>query len=125
MFARDDKSGPKCGTSAASDPLRIKKRGLMFEQGTYVIVRAYQAGVVAGEFQSIDGSQVVLKNARRIYYWDGAATLHGLAIYGPSKPQNCKFPGKVDKVAILDACEVIECSAKGRKAIEAVPEWKQ
>jgi hypothetical protein len=97
----------------------------MFEVGTYVIVRASQAGVVAGEFQSIEGSKVVLKNARRIYYWDGAATLHGLAIHGPSKPQNCKFPGKVDKVAILDACEVIECSPKGREAIEAVPEWKQ
>ncbi len=94
------------------------------KKNTYVIVRATRAGVNAGELVSIDGTQVVLRNARKIWYWDGAASLHGLALHGPSKPENCKFPGVVPEVVILDACEIIDAT-KGRTAIEAVPEWRR
>ena len=58
----------------------------------YVIVRTYSAGVFAGNLESRNGREVVLRSARRIWYWDGAATLSQLAMEGTSKPENCKFP---------------------------------
>ena len=39
----------------------------------YVMVRTYSAGVFAGELVSRKGQEVILKNARRIWYWAGAA----------------------------------------------------
>ena len=41
------------------------------EKMKYVIVRTYSAGVFAGELESRNGQEVVLRNARRIYYWSG------------------------------------------------------
>jgi len=41
----------------------------------YVLVRTQSAGVFAGELESRNGQEVVLLNARRIWYWDGAASL--------------------------------------------------
>lgn len=58
----------------------------------YVIVRTYSAGVFAGELESRTGQEVVLRNARRIWYWSGAASLSQLAMEGTKDPANCKFP---------------------------------
>ena len=66
----------------------------------YVIVRTYSAGVFAGELESKNGQEVVLRNARRIWYWSGAASLSQLAMEGTSDPMNCKFPCEVDKVEL-------------------------
>ena len=63
--------------------------------GKYCMVRTYSAGVFAGTLKSRDGKEVVLNDARRIWFWDGAASLSQLATEGTTKPQNCKFPGPV------------------------------
>lgn len=89
----------------------------------YAIVRTYSAGVFAGYIEEENGEEVALKNARRIWYWDGAATLSELANEGTSKPQNCKFPAAVPEVRIKNAIEVIPASEKARKSIEAVKVW--
>lgn len=91
----------------------------------HVIVRTYSAGVFAGYLQSRNGQEVVLRNARRIYYWDGAATLSQLATDGTSKPSKCKFPCAVDKVELLQAIEIIPTTEKARKSIESVAVWKE
>lgn len=91
----------------------------------YVIVRTYSAGVFAGELESRKGQEVVMRNARRIWYWDGAASLSQLANEGTSKPQNCKFPAPVDRVELLQAIEILDVTPAARKNIEAVPVWKQ
>lgn len=52
----------------------------------YVIVRTYSAGVFAGNLKSRNGKEVVLTNARRLWYWAGAASLSQLAVNGTSKP---------------------------------------
>ena len=61
----------------------------------YVIVRTRSAGVHAGELISHNKKGVELKNARRLWYWDGAASLSQLAMEGVSRPENCKFPEPV------------------------------
>ena len=88
-----------------------------------MIVRTYSAGVFAGELESRNGREVVLRNARRIWYWDGAASLSELAMRGTSKPRQCKFPMAVDRVELLEAIEIIDVTAEARQSIEGVPVW--
>lgn len=90
-----------------------------------VIVRTYSAGVFMGELQSRKGQEVVLTNARRLWYWDGAASLSQLSMEGTSKPQNCKFPCSVDRVELLQAVEILNVTPKAKGSIDAVPVWKQ
>ncbi len=89
----------------------------------YVIVRGDRSASFAGELQSQDGQVVVLTNARRLWYWAGANTLSELALRGPNKPGECKFPAAVPKVTILDAIEIIPCTVAAVRAIADVPAW--
>ena len=91
----------------------------------YVIVRTYSAGVFAGEIESRKGQEVVLLNARRLWYWDGAASLSQLAMEGTSKPGNCKFPCEVDRVELLQAIEILDVTAKAKESIKGVKPWQQ
>ena len=91
----------------------------------YVICRTYSAGVFAGYLESRNGKEVVMRQARRIWYWDGAASLSQLAVDGTSKPENCKFPCVVDKVELTEAIEIIECTADAQASIKGVPLWKK
>ena len=93
--------------------------------GKKVLVRGDRSGVEFGELVSQNGSEVTLKNARRIWYWDGAASLSQLAKDGTSKPSNCKFTVFVDSITILDAIEIIPCTDKAIKSIEEVGVWKR
>lgn len=93
--------------------------------GKYCIVRTYSAGVFAGVLKSKEGKEVVLTDARRIWYWDGAASLSQLAFDGTSKPANCKFPISVPEVLLTEAIEIIPTTDKARRSIEAVPVWAQ
>ena len=90
----------------------------------YVIVRTYSAGVFAGELERREGREVVLRNARRLWSWDGAASLSQLALEGTSKPQKCKFPAAVPRVELLEAIEILDVTEAGRASIEEVPVWR-
>lgn len=91
----------------------------------YVIVRTYSAGVFAGYLESRTGKEVVMRNARRIWYWDGAASLSQLAMEGTSKPENCKFPCEVDRVELFEAIEILDCTKKAKESIKSVKIWKE
>ena len=90
----------------------------------YVIVRTYSAGVFAGELESRNGKEVVMRNARRLWYWRGAASLSQLAMEGTSNPHGCKFPCPVDRVELTEAIEILDVTEAARKSIEGVPVWK-
>lgn len=89
----------------------------------YVIVRTYKAGCHAGTLVRREGAEVELDNARRLYYWAGAASLSELAQRGPSLPDKCLFPVPVDKVILLDAEEILSVTETAKKNIESVPLW--
>jgi len=91
----------------------------------YVIVRTYSAGVFAGTLQRRSGTEVILTNARRIWEWDGAASLSQLAEEGSSKPQNCKFPCEVKEVLLLGVIEILKVSKSAEENIKSVPIWKK
>lgn len=89
----------------------------------YVIVRTYSAGVFAGFIKSRKGQEVVLENARRLWYWSGAASLSQLAMEGVKNPGNCKFPVEIKEVELLQAIEIIPCTEKAKKSIAEVSVW--
>lgn len=93
-------------------------------EGKYFIVRTRSAGVFAGEIVRRDGNEIVMANARRIWYWDGAATLSELAMRGTKKPQNCKFPCEVKEVLLMEVIEILTCTDEAKDSIKSVPEWK-
>lgn len=88
------------------------------------MVRTNTAGVFAGVLLSRKGSEVFLKNARRIYYWTGAATLSQLSQDGTSSPETCKFPEAVPEILLLGVIEIIPMTNKAVASIEAVKIWK-
>jgi hypothetical protein len=93
--------------------------------GKDCIVRTYSAGVFAGILADRNGTEAVVKNARRIWYWAGAASLSELATRGTSKPMDCKFPAAVDTVLLTNVIEVIPLTAEARKSIDGVRIWSQ
>ena len=90
----------------------------------YVIVRTYSAGVFAGTLVKKDGQEVIMQNVRRIWYWDGAASLSQLAMEGTSKPENCKFPCEVTEITLMQVIEIIPCTKKAMKSIREVKIWE-
>jgi hypothetical protein len=109
----------KASTIPAEHEMSVDLDGLK-----YCIVRTYSAGVFAGFVKERNGKEAVLLKARRLWYWDGAASLSELAMYGVAKPENCKFPCEVEEVEVTEVIEVIPATVKARKSIEGVPEWK-
>ena len=95
----------------------------MKTKNKYVIVRTYTAGVFAGTLESKTGREVVLTNARRIWYWSGAASLSQLAMEGTKNPGGCKFPCPVDRVELLEAIEILDTTPIAEKSIKEVPVW--
>jgi 5-formaminoimidazole-4-carboxamide-1-beta-D-ribofuranosyl 5'-monophosphate synthetase len=91
----------------------------------YVIVRTYSAGVFAGTLIKKEGNEVEMHNARRLWYWDGAASLSQLAEEGVKKPENCKFPQEVEQVILLGVVEILKVSEAAKKSIDGVEIWKQ
>ena len=89
----------------------------------YAIVRTRSAGVHAGELVKLEGMVAELANNRRLWYWDGAATLSELAMCGVSKPENCKFPAPVDRIVLTEAIEVLDCSDVAQQSIKGVAVW--
>nr|DAJ81075.1 MAG TPA: hypothetical protein [Caudoviricetes sp.] len=88
------------------------------------IVRCDRSGVFYGEIEKRDGQDVIMKNARCLWSWYGAASLMQLALEGVSKPKDCRFTVTVDSLEVLDAIEILPCTDAAMKSIEAVKPWK-
>ena len=88
-----------------------------------VIVRTYSAGVFAGELISRKGQEVILKNARRLWHWQGAASLSQMAVDGTNKPEDCKFPVAVGRIVLLQAIEILDMTEKAWSSVQSVPVW--
>lgn len=84
----------------------------------YVIVRTQNAGVFAGTVTSQTDTVVEIANARRLWYWAGAASLSEMAVRGVRLPNDCKFPAAVEQI------EIIPATADAKASLEGVTEWK-
>ncbi len=97
--------------------------GKNVKKNDYVIVRTYSAGCFAGTLISRDGKETLLRGARRLWYWAGAASLSELAQRGTSKPELCKFPVPVSEVLLIETIEILAVTDDARKSIESVKTW--
>ena len=91
----------------------------------YAIVRTQNAGVFAGYIDKRSGTNTIILNARRLWYWKGASSLSQLAVDGVTKPNECKFPCEVSKIEVTETIEILDVTEKARLSIAGVPEWKQ
>ena len=93
----------------------------------YVMIRTYAMGVFAGYLDETESTETkkVLKDARRIWYWEGAASLSQLAMEGTSLPDKCKFPIEVSRVELTSpqGFEMLDVMEKARESIKSVKIW--
>lgn len=94
----------------------------------YVIARCTQAGVHAGYLERQTRDHVILVDARRIWYWSGAASLSEIAVYGlnPEKAASSKIGAMVSRIQLRqsDVCELIACNPAGAASVEGAPTWR-
>lgn len=86
--------------------------------GEKVIIRTYTAGVFFGTLDQKAGSEVILKDARRMWTWwaKESISLSGCALYG-IKEDKSRIAPAVDSIW-LDAIEIIPCTKAAIKSIE-------
>lgn len=98
------------------------------KDGQYYIVRSNEAGVFAGYIENISDknnvAEIIMTDVRRIWYWDGAASLSQLSQEGVKKPENCKFPCEIKRMKIFGVIEIIEATDEAKQSISNVPIWK-
>ena len=86
----------------------------------YVVVRTYSAGVHCGRLKSRNGQEVELVDARRLWSWEGANTLHEVASAGVAAGSRVSVV--VPGVLLTQAIEVITCTDAGTSALESA-QW--
>ena len=87
--------------------------------GTYSIIRTYSAGVWFGKVLSRKGNEIILGEARRLYYWqvDGSGiSLSEISIHGLT--DNSRVCEAVEKIW-LQPIEIIPCTEKAIKSIQS------
>ncbi len=88
------------------------------------IIRGRDSGVFYGTIKERNGQEVTISNARCLWYWSGANSLNDLALYGVTRPKDCKFTVAVPELTILDAIEISPCSDEAAAIIDGVEEWR-
>lgn len=111
---------------APVDEISTNMPSLANKNGSAVqMVRTRSAGVFYGELVSRNGQEVILLNARRCWYWDGAASLSELAMEGVTKPEECKFPIAVMGETVLpEMIEMLPMTEKAVRSLNGVKIWR-
>ena len=91
----------------------------------HYIIRCDRAGVFFAKIAERRGDEADLVDCRRLWYWDGAASLSQLAAEGVNAPKNCKFTVTIPAMTVLGVIEIIPCSERAVKSINGVREWKR
>jgi ferredoxin-fold anticodon binding domain-containing protein len=73
--------------------------------GKHCLVRTYSAGVHIGIVETINGTEVFLKNSRRIWRWEGAFTLSEVATKGVKKTSRIAI--EIPEILLTQAIEII------------------
>ena len=90
----------------------------------WYIIRADRAGVFFGHIKERRGNEVDMTDVRRLWFWQGAATLSQMAVEGVKHPEACKFTVYVPEMTVLGVIEIIPCSVEAVESIKAVAEWR-
>jgi len=99
------------------------RKGNRMTNPSIFMIRTKAAGVFFGEISWRNKGEIQLRDARRVWYWDGAASLSELAMRGTSKPRKCKFPVAVPLITLRGVIEMIPMTEQAVASLRAVPEW--
>ena len=88
------------------------------------IVRTNRAGVFYGEIAERNGTEVKMRNVRKVFYWSGAAAIEQLAIEGTKRPNDCKITMEVNDMEVFDMIQIIPCTEEAMKSLDGVRVWK-
>lgn len=108
------------GTTTTASPPAPSHR--VVGPGDFVLVRSYDAGIVAGVLARIspDATRVDLVDARHCWSWAGGRlTIEDVARVGASSGD--KWSGKVAALTQADVCSTVLCTPEAQKSIEAAP----
>ena len=98
---------------------------MIIDPNRYYIVRANTAGVFFGKIKETNGKDsVTMSDVRKLWFWDGAASVEQLAVDGVMLPDRCKFTVSVDEMEIVDPIQLIPCTDSATSCIKAVRPWK-
>lgn len=97
----------------------------MENKNQWYIIRCDRAGVFFAHIAERRGSEADLTDCRRLWYWDGAASLSQLATEGVKNPSACKFTVTVPSMTVLGVIEIIPCTDAAIKSIEGIHVWKR
>ena len=78
----------------------------------FVVVRTYSAGVHVGTLVSRKGKEVTLADARRVWRWRGANTLHELSQRGAAEDYT-RISEPTPEIVLTEAIEIITASKMG------------
>ena len=91
-------------------------------KGKYVVVRTYSAGVHIGTLVTQKGKEVTLKNARRLWSWQGALSLSEVSQNGVNS--GSRISVVVPSIALTEAIEIIPCSKAAHEKLSKVEAYK-
>ena len=93
--------------------------------GKTVLVRDNRAGVFVGTLVVFDGASkcATLKDARKVWFWVGAAAVEGIAARG-LRHEGSKVCPVVAHVECCDVVQVVLCEKAGVASVMGAPEWK-
>lgn len=114
-MVKSNKATPKKQVSQSKKPATLDNFGI----GKYCIIRADRSGIHAGVLVQRSGSDVVLRDSRRLWYWvapQGVA-LSGVAQYGVA--QTSKLDVVNPEMLISGVIEIIPCSQLAEESIRA------
>jgi hypothetical protein len=70
------------------------------------LIRTYSAGIHVGTMSAAEGTVVTLTNARRIWRWRGANTLHEVSLRGVDEKYS-RISEPVPEITLTEAIEII------------------
>ena len=93
----------------------------------YCMVRTYSAGVYCGWIDptKTKDRRNTVREAKRIFYWENAATLSELAMKGTSAPQKCKVPMPVDIEYLEEIIATTPMTEEAIDSINKIPIWTE
>jgi len=92
-----------------------------FGVGQQCLIRTYSAGVFFGTPLERDGAEMIIKDARRLWSWEGAFTLSAVAQHGINSGKlSIAEPEKL----VFGVIEVIPCSNNAANQLAEMEAYK-
>lgn len=106
---------------------KVKNRSEAKDKDGYpfVLVRTYSAGVYFGWLKEEKGDEVVLVDARNIWYWDGACSLMQIANDGVKNTEDSKFTQSVSEIKLKGVISIIPCTQEAQDNLLSVKIWER